>query len=125
MELYHEVQDTELPDNCFQSELDSEHPLYDMWQGYQLQLCEYGLIACEEWSVRRSKLDPFYNKIKFHLECATTEDATFSKPNWFGDVDFHYGHQAALVRINPLYYSAYFKVDKDRELVWPVSDYAS
>lgn len=128
METIHEV-----PENSSQLPLDYQRieieddmeKAYNMWKGFELQLCEYGLTACDEWSQRRSKRDPMYSKIEFHMECATTEDADASKPNWFGDVDFHLSHQAALVRLDEKHYRSYFLVDHERPLEWPKSKYAS
>lgn len=110
-----------------------DHPCYHMWEGYEPQLCEYGLVMCDEydnrmvergWRKANDGADPVYKKISWHLEMATTEDTTFQKPNWFGDVEFHLSHQAALVRNNSDYLR-YFLVDKTLPLIWPVSDRAS
>jgi hypothetical protein len=138
MEFIHEVHEdsSQLPQNYkrnftgddYQDAVNkgSDFPMvWSMWKGFELQLCEYGLTCCDEWQQRRSKRDPMYDKIEFHMECATTEDADGSKPNWFGDVDFHLSHQAALVRLDPKHYASYFRVDTDRELEWPVSRYVS
>ena len=125
MEYYHDIeQDSSLPESYQTHDLD-DHSIVKMWNGFQLQLCEYGLVCCDEYSVRKSKPDPIYEAIRFHLECATTEDAPFRKPNWFGDPDFHMSHQAELLRLNPDYYASYFKVDTERELIWPKSDYVA
>lgn len=128
MEFIHQVpeESSQLPSDY--SRLEDE-PSFDwsvrMWRGFELQLCEYGLTCCDEWSMRRTKKDPMYEKIEFHMECATTEDADGSKPNWFGDVDFHLSHQAALVLRDSGHYGSYFKVDTSRQLEWPVSKYSS
>lgn len=123
LEHFHDPEESQLPYNYQKHALD-DHPIVDMWRGYELQLCEYGLEVCEEWTRRKSRrIDPFYNKISLHLEWANTEEAYMHKPNWFGDVDFHISHQAALLRLDNKWYSAYFKADPARSVVWPESDF--
>lgn len=124
LEYFHDVEVSQLPDNYKYHDL-VDHPITDMWIGYELQLCEYGLVCCEEWAQRRGRRDTIYNKISQHLDWATSEDAAMSKPNWFGEVDFHLSHQAALLKKDRSHYSRYFLADGDREIIWPVSNYAS
>jgi hypothetical protein len=90
-----------------------------------MQLCEYGLEACEEWATRKGRRDPYYERIANHLDWATHEEAEMLKPNWFGNVDFHLSHQAALLRLDRAHYSSYYMADVDRDLIWPASDHAS
>lgn len=123
LEYFHDPEDSQLPYGYQNHALD-DHPILDMWRGYELQLCEYGLEACEEWARRKNKrIDPFYDKIGLHMEWANTDEAFMHKPNWFGDVDFHISHQAALLRLDKSWYSVYFKADTDRSVVWPESDF--
>lgn len=126
LEYFHQPEETQLPaDYDDHGDLDG-HPLTTMWKGYELQLIEYGMQTCEEWAMRRGKQDPFYDKLSNHLQWASdSDDANMSKPNWFGDVDFHLSHQAALLRINRKHYSSYFVADGERPIIWPVSDYAT
>lgn len=128
MEVFHAIPEdsTALPDDYDPHHLaGSDHPILDQWIGYELTLCEIGLTACEEWQMRRGHQDPMYDKIRFHLECATTEDADFGKPNWWGDVEFHLSHQAALLREDKSHYKGYFLCDGDKGLVYPTSRYAT
>lgn len=130
MEEFHQVplEETQLPEDYKPHHLDDLEfiGLITMWTGYELQLCEYGLVCCDEWQQRRSKRDPMYEKLDFHLMCASNcEDVDGTKPNWFGDVDFHLSHQAGLVRIAPAHYSSYFQVSAERPLEWPESKYAA
>lgn len=124
MEYFHDVEVSQLPGDYEPHDL-RDHPIIEMWAGYELQLCEYGLEACEEWQLRRGKRDSFYEKLSYHLEWATTEDALMHKPNWFGDVELHLSHQAALLRADRTYYSSQFLADGDRAMVWPRSDHAT
>jgi hypothetical protein len=127
METFHAIPEDEsqLPDSYISHDLDpdDDEPILNMWRGYELQLIEYGLECCEEYQLRKGKRDKIYKKLSAHLEWATTEDASFAKPNWFGDVDFHLSHQAELVRLDPKHYRPQFIVDVERELVWPLSDH--
>ena len=128
MDSFHEVQESELPTSLRPAHRVYEYdPLYKMWHGYEMQLCEYGLEACEEYAHRPSTEEEafnFYEMISHHLDWATGEESDMGKPNWFGDVDVHLSHQAALARLDPDHYMKYFKVDLGIPLVWPKSRYA-
>jgi len=106
-----------------------DNHLAAMWQGYEMQLCELGLQAVEEFQHRNIK--PHNDYVDFAaaftrcLEWATNEESDMSKPNWFGDVDVHLSHQAALVRKDPDHYKKLFRVDENMPLVWPVSRHAT
>lgn len=127
MDAFHEVQESELPKE-YRARVYPTDAIYRMWQGYEMQLCEYGLQACEEWKNRVHSNDShepdFYKMISDHLDWATGEDSDMGKPNWFGDVDVHLSHQAALTRLDPDHYRKFFRVDESLQLVWPVSRYA-
>ena len=47
-----------------------EHPVIEMWRGYEPQLCEYGLVVCEEYR-SRGRLEKCGSRISWHLDCAT------------------------------------------------------
>lgn len=128
MEHFHAIpeEDSHLPGDYESHDLDG-HPLVDMWVGYELQLIEYGLQACEGWSLRNKREDPLYQHLANHQQWANTEDATFDKPNWMGDIDFHLSHQAELLRRNHPHYSEHFLSDHTtagRKLIWPQSNHA-
>lgn len=123
LETMHTVEETEIPELA-DTPLDKLEHVTRMWAGYEMQLAEYGLEMCEEWLVRhpvpKGQTDPIYDSIFRHLEWATSETSNMGKPPWFGDVDFHVSHQAALLRHN-LRYAEHFKVDRSLDLVWPAS----
>jgi hypothetical protein len=125
MEHFHTPENSQMPADYDDWHNLDGHPIVGMWTGYELQLVEYGLEVCEEWSRRRGKADPFHQKLSYHLDWAMTEEAVMAKPNWFGDVDFHLSHQAALLKKDRKHYSRYFLADGARNIVWPVSDHAS
>jgi len=125
-EFFHGVEpsNTQMPDHIVLDHMSQS--IVNMWTGYELQLIEYGLACCDEWAVRIDvETDPFTEKLALHLDWAQSDDAEMGKPNWFGDVEFHLSHQAALRKIKPKWYGRLFLNDGDRSLVWPVSDYAS
>lgn len=125
MEEFHSIpeEDSQLPGDYDTHDLDG-HPVLDMWKGYEIQLTELGLMTCDEWSKRHNMTDPIYQRILNHQGWATTEDADFSLPNWFGEIDFHLSHQAELLRRDHDHYVEHFLRDGDRKLIWPQSNYA-
>jgi hypothetical protein len=113
----------------------SNHPATRMWRGHEAQLCEYGLVFCEEWIARGRRDGGAKATIEWHLETATSGDYELDKPHWFGDHDFHRSHQSNLLRkahamtdaqrryfqIENDYYDQYFvNVPDDLPYVWPV-----
>lgn len=97
------------------------HPAVKMWRGYEPQLCEYGLVMCNEWISRRYN-DTCHEKISQHLEWATDGSFTLEKPPWFGDLNFHLSHQSNLVRKDPNHYRRFFPdVSPDLDYIWPVA----
>lgn len=97
------------------------HPAVRMWRGYEVSLCEYGLIICEEWIARGYK-DSCKAKIETHLDWATGGAYEMDKPGWFGDVAFHLSHQSNLIRKDPDFYGPQFPgVPNDLPYIWPVS----
>lgn len=123
LEYFHEPEVSQLPFFYEGHELNPQSPIVLMWVGYELQLAEYGLQACEEQALRKDKDDPFFAKINKHMEWALNDDSVLSKPNWFGNVDFHLSHQAELLREDRRHYEQHFLHDGDREMIWPKSDY--
>lgn len=99
----------------------ANHPAVRMWRGYEVSLCEYGLIVCEEWTARGYD-DNTKPKIEQHLDWATSGRYTLEKPPWFGDTDFHVAHQSNLIRKDPAYYGPKFPgVPADLPYIWPVA----
>jgi hypothetical protein len=88
----------------------ANHPATRMWRGYEPQLCEYGIVMCEEWISR-----------EWHLDMATSGEYTLDKPPWFGDKAFHLSHQSNLLRKMPEHYRPFFgDVPDDLPYIWPV-----
>lgn len=100
-----------------------KHPAVLMWKFYEAQLCEYGLVMCDEWVKRGYRDIKCRPQIEKHLEWATGSEFEMSRPPWFGDEEFHRSHQSNLLRKDETYYRQYFGPDvpTDLEYVWPVS----
>lgn len=95
------------------------HPAVKMWRGYEPQLCEYGLVMCEEW-IRRGYSDSVKEKLEWHLDCATAGEFTLEKPWWFGDQDFHLSHRSNLLRKDPDHYGKIFgDIPNNLPYKWP------
>lgn len=77
------------------------HPAVKMWRGHELQLCEYGLVVCEEWISRGFK-DTVTAQIRQHMEWAESGDML--KPDWWGDTRVHDSHKSNLLRKAELHY---------------------
>lgn len=127
IEYLHDVEVSDLPTDydrtdCMIGDDPSLCKSAAMWEGYEMQLLEYGLEACDEWASRKGKRDRLYEPLMKHLDWATSETSKMEKPPWFGDVNLHLSHQAALVRLDPTYYRSSFLVDPERKLVWPEAD---
>lgn len=99
----------------------ANHPAARMWRGHELSLAHYGLIVCKVWRDERGYRDTCYGKIRDLVGEATNEELmASSKPDWFGDVDFHRAHQSNLVRKKPEHYGPLFVgVPDNLEYIWP------
>ena len=102
--------------------------LAKMWQGYELQLIEYGLQTVEVLSaVAKQNINhnPYYNQLWHYLRVSKTEVSAINKPNWWGDVIIHNCHKSQLCLHNPDFYRpAFGKFPAYPEMIWPESDLA-
>lgn len=98
----------------------AEDRLVDCWRGYEPQLCEFGILICEELARRdRPHSAAIQKDLESHLDWATSGEYSMEKPPWFGDIEVHRSHQSGLLRKFPDYYEAFFDVTDDIEIVWP------
>lgn len=98
------------------------HPVTEMWRGYEPQLATYGLIICAEWIERGYNSNgSCENKILHHLTAASSgEDTQMLYPPWFGDVRFHEMHRSVLIRKMPAHYGPLFpETPPDIEAYYP------
>lgn len=91
----------------------------NMWQGCEMQLCEYAIEMAEEASIRQGQKNQYMDALHEHLDWSTGEDSYMGKPSWFGNLEFHLSHQAALVRKDPEFYGKIFSADDSLMLMWP------
>lgn len=94
------------------------HPAVLMWRGHEQGLINYGLAVCDEWVSRGFKDTCF-----FKIEDFRDKFSFFTTyPSWLGDRDFHYRHQANLLRKNFDHYSKFFGtvINPYLNYKWPV-----
>jgi hypothetical protein len=82
------------------------HPITQMWKGYENCLLIYGYLICQEWRNRGYKdtmIYKFYKEIiKKELSCSIIET-----PKWLGNRKFHSSHRSNLLRKDKKYYSQF------------------
>src|SRR5690349_9322278 len=65
--------------------VDPKDPTIQAWRGFELQLCEFGLVCTDAYLKRRHMDKWTYSKaerLEWHLDMA--EGGDMSKPPWFG-----------------------------------------
>lgn len=124
LEQLHSIEKSELPSEYLSEVGNADiELLMKMWVGKEMQLCEYGAVVCEEWLTRKAfQEDPALEIILKHLDWATDDSSNMAKPVWFGNIEFHHSHQAALVRRDADSYRGLFRVERDLPIIWPGSD---
>lgn len=91
------------------------HPAVKMWKDNVDALKLYYNIIVKEWIKRGYK-----NTMQLY-ELHTDED-NISMPWWLNNQDFHYAHQASLLRKNENYYRDKFNLPKEyleKGYIWP------
>jgi len=89
------------------------HPVVNMWRGYENALMLYFNSVVNEW-VKRG--------YKNNMPLCEVDEENVEMPWWMGDQDFHMSHQASLVRKLPEFYSPLFEVSDEqmsKGYVWP------
>jgi Pyrimidine dimer DNA glycosylase len=90
------------------------HPATKMWKDNIDALKLYYNIIVKEWINRGYKNTMELYEIK--------NESEITMPWWFGNQDFHYAHQASLVRKNETYYKDKFQPPKKylkKGYIWP------
>jgi hypothetical protein len=110
---------------CLHQTPDADESLWDdpyvlMWLGHELQLAEFGLVCFEELKSRNLAGAVTEDELYVHMQAASSGSP--DKPDWWGRVDLHISHKAALLRQDYAYYQPFFAsyVSQDLEMVWPV-----
>lgn len=84
------------------------HPIVNMWRGYEVALLYYGATICLEWK-RRGYKD---NMLKL-FEKEIRKDTRLLMPKWFDNNKFHASHRSNLLRKNKEYYSKFNWTESD------------
>ena len=94
------------------------HPVVQMWQGYEAGLMLYLQEMCREWT-RLGYQDTCWEKAQelgFHSEPTLL-------PDWIGNERFHLSHQSNLLRKDHDHYVQFFMgVSDDLPYVWPTKE---
>lgn len=92
------------------------HPVTNMWRGYEEAMKLYQNITIQEWIDRG-----YNNTMKFEI----VDPSNLIFPKWLGDEAFHYSHRAKLAWKNWNWYSDKFfdiksEPEHEPEYYWPV-----
>lgn len=91
------------------------HPAVKMWKGYVEALKLYYNVIVKEWIKRGYK-----NTMELYE--VNTNISEIQMPWWMNNKDFHYAHQASLMRKNETYYHDKFQIPKEyleKGYIWP------
>lgn len=89
------------------------HPITRMWAPYPYALCEYGIIACEEWMYRGYKDSMLDSFLYYRTTLARRE-----MPTWLGNHELHRSHRANLLRKAPDWYGQFGWVEDTSLPYW-------
>ena len=100
----------------------TNHPVVNMWEGYERALLAYQQAVCNEWTTNRGYVDNCWDKTRLLfldiVKFPTRQPLIM--PPWFGDVDFHIAHQSTLLRKDPEHYRPMFPgIRDDHPMVYP------
>ncbi len=94
-----------------------------MWKGYLKALCQYGILACQEWTERGYKDN---QEVIFRvIDYADLRYEPLILPKWVGCQRYHDNQKARLLYKNPQWYSQYNWDVEPTDTYWfPESLYA-
>jgi len=78
------------------------HPIVNMWRGYEQALLRYGMAICEEWKSRNYKdnmLDLFIKNYNINKD--------IGNPKWINNKQFNASHRSNLLRKDKDYYGKF------------------
>lgn len=94
------------------------HPAVKMWRGYEVALCAYGLVVCEEWRYNRGYKDTCWSKI-YNIE-REFDGQPYVTPLWYNS-DLVESHRSNLIRKNPEFYKPKWPDTKENlPYIWPI-----
>ena len=85
------------------------HVMVKVWQGSELQLCEFGLTCVETYKLRYPSsvtLNDHYNSLIQHMDLAESGEMTL--PAWFGKDEVHDEYKGLLRFLDPARYEPIF-----------------
>ena len=90
------------------------HPIVNMWRGFEQALLRYGMSICEEWKIRNYK----DNMLKLFVgNYDINKDV--GNPIWIGNKQFHASHRSNLLRKDKEYYGKFnWKEPDNLPYVW-------
>ena len=92
------------------------HPAFKIWDGYDVQLIEYGITMCDEW-IERGYTDNLRPKFLELLKNCPYNNPEL--PPIIGRKDFHSSHRSALLFKKYDWYSAYgWEEEPKLDYVW-------
>jgi len=98
------------------------HSVVQSWNGFEVQLIQYGITLCEEWASRGFDSLRIMEKFLWQMGCASSTTYTMDLPPWFGKKEFHLFHRSLLISMDYNHYSLFFDADTPPVLpfLWPV-----
>ena len=97
------------------------HPAVKLWDEYEFDLFDYGLVMCDEWS-KRGYVDNVRSWFLQHLVLVKTKCKYMSHKQMyrrFISNDFHASHRAALLYKDSIHYSQFgWKETPEIKYVW-------
>jgi len=94
------------------------HPIVNMWRGYEKCLLYYGVTICLEW-IDRGYKDSILNKFLKEIIKIKSYEYLFLTPSWIGNKKFHASHRSNLLRKDKDYYGKFnWKEPDNLPYVW-------
>ena len=97
------------------------HPAVRMWQGYEVDLCDYAIEMCKEWLRRGYKdtlLEYFLEKRDDLVDLGIERAAP---PHLFDNPELYASHRSNLLRKDPDHYGQFgWSEPNNLPYVWPV-----
>lgn len=91
----------------------ANHPVCDMWRGYEQALIEYICVICDRWTSLGYKDTCKEKALKFK------DDTNIIYPWWLGIDEIHRSHRSNLYRKNSDAYNIFTSDGPDLPYCWP------
>jgi hypothetical protein len=97
-----------------------DHPAVKMWRGYEPELLDYTLTACEIWAAKNftdTISDKLFEEFPELVEIGHTK---LVYPSWCYNQDVLDSHKAMLYHKDPAHYALFAPYSHITAYVWPV-----